>query len=215
MTAPPKRPPLSSAFRFALDGLLRTLVEERNMKIHWVCALAVVMVGMALPLAIAPRVALLFGLLLVLVLEVLNAALEGVVDLATGAWSYPAKVAKDAAAGAVLVMAGGSAVVLTDVLVHAWSVVEANPDAVLWTVGFGVPCLLGLALTVGLPHRLKMQWATTAGLSLAFFVPLAWCSEDPVFAGLGSVLILLAFVARAREPALTSRAPPPRGLPAR
>lgn len=206
MSPPKSNPSLASAFAFAFDGLLRTLLEERNMRIHWVCALAVSMVGMALPLPSGARVALLFGLLLVLVLEVLNAALEGVVDMATEAWSYPAKVAKDAAAGAVLVMAAGSVLVMADVLFHAWPVVEAHPEAVQRTLLLGLPGLGLLSAGLVLP-RLRFSVAALGG-SGACFAPLALQSEDPVFAVLGASLIVLAGVARTRAPTLLSRAAP-------
>ena len=54
---------------------------------------------------------LLFGIVLVLVLEMINTAFETIVDLLSPVWRQKAKVAKDVAAAAVLVIALGAAVI--------------------------------------------------------------------------------------------------------
>jgi diacylglycerol kinase len=178
------------------------------MKIHWVSAVAVMLVGMALPLPASARAVLLFAVILVLAAEVLNAAIEGLVDLATASWAFSAKRAKDAAAGVVLLLALGSVVLLADVLVHAWAVVEASGPAVRRTLLFGLPHLAALSALLAAPRRL-LWLGPAAGLTFAFFVPLAAASEDPVFTLAALALSAGGGVARLREARLLDTKPRP------
>lgn len=192
---------LTASFKYAINGVLRTLCTQRNMKIHWVSGTAVMLVGMALELDVAARAAVLFCVFLVVAMEVLNTALESFVDLHVKQYAHHAMVAKDAAAAAVLVLAVCSLMVFADVLFHQWSVVEASGESVWRTVTFGVPLLAMLGLTLNVPYRptlLLLLGAATLGC-------LAWLSvhaEDIVFS-LGALLfVVAASIARLREPGL-------------
>jgi len=186
---------------YAGDGVLRTLCSQRNMKVHWVSGLAVMLVGMALPLDIAARATMMFCVFMVLAMEVLNTALEAFVDLHIKAYARSALVAKDAAAAAVLIFAVGAVVVFTDVLVHRWDIVEANTQAVWRTVAAGVPMLIVVGLMLSGPRNLAailVLGVVGAGL----FAYLASFSQDRVFS-LGALTFLFCAVfARVREPAL-------------
>jgi diacylglycerol kinase len=100
-----------ATFRCAADGVLDAIVSERNMKVHVVAALAVALWGSEVPLALPSQLALLLCVALVLAGEVLNTALEALVDLHTRERREEARRVKDAAAGAVLVLALGAACV--------------------------------------------------------------------------------------------------------
>lgn len=205
MTVSRPRPPLTQAFAFAYEGILRTLAGERNMKIHWVSGTAVMLVGMALPFPPSARAALLFAVLLVIATEVLNAALEGIVDLATQEWMYSAKLAKDAAAGTVLVVAVGAIILLTDILWNQWRLVELNSVPVLRTVLFGVPLLVGLACGLTAAARLA---AVGFGVACLTWAVLARHTADPVFAAVALGLIIVAADARRRRSRLLDDRPP-------
>ena len=93
---------------FAWAGLLQTYRVQANFRIEvWAGVLALGLAG-ALRVPLAP---ILLACALVLGLELLNTALEAVVDLASPEWQPLAKVAKDAAAGAVLVARLGALLV--------------------------------------------------------------------------------------------------------
>jgi diacylglycerol kinase (ATP) len=82
-----------------------TGVEERNMKIHFGFTILVVLFGLLLKIS-ATEWCLCFVLFgLILGLELVNTAIEAVVDLVTEEYRPLAKRAKDAAAGAVLIAA--------------------------------------------------------------------------------------------------------------
>lgn len=94
------------SFRYALDGLRYTAITQRNMRIHFVVALAVLLVSLYLPVSKFEVLVLFVSIVLVLFAELLNTAIEAIVDLVTEEYHPLAKVAKDVAAGAVLLTAG-------------------------------------------------------------------------------------------------------------
>ena len=98
------RQPLAESFSHAFDGIMAG-VEERNMKIHFGFVLLVLIFGLLLQIS-ATEWCICFTLFgLVLSLELVNTAVEAVVDLVTEEYKPLAKTAKDAAAGAVLIAA--------------------------------------------------------------------------------------------------------------
>lgn len=100
-----------ASFRYALEGLKYTLVTQRNMRIHILAALGVLLFSLYLPLSKLEVLILFVCILLVLVAELFNTAVEAVIDLVTDDFHPLAKVAKDVAAGAVLLCAGMAVVV--------------------------------------------------------------------------------------------------------
>lgn len=152
LPAPPpfkaKRPPTFwSSVLYAWDGLIHTAVHQRNMRMHLIAAIMVGLVGSGIPLGLAEKVTMIFCVLLVLFAEVLNSALEHLVDLATEAMHENARHAKDAAAAGVLVLAIGSIVIFALVLVHNADAVAGNIPLVQKQVLVGVPItFLGGAL---------------------------------------------------------------------
>ena len=100
-----KKDPLYRSFGYAFQGIFTCVRKERNMKIHCVAAVLVVIAGVILKIsAIEWCICMvLFGL--VMALEHVNTAVEAVVDMVTEEYHPLAKVAKDTAAGAVLIAA--------------------------------------------------------------------------------------------------------------
>ncbi len=100
-----KEKPLFQSCLDAFHGILDTIKTERNMFIHFLIAILVVIAGIFYKISFFEWLIclLLFGS--VLALELVNTALENVVDLVTKEKKEEARLAKDAAAGAVLVMA--------------------------------------------------------------------------------------------------------------
>ena len=102
---------LGRAFACAGKGILATIVRERNMKIHCAAAVCAVALGMVLSLDAASWCAVIICIGAVMAAECANTAIEAVVDLASPEHHELAGLAKDAAAGAVLVLAFASVVV--------------------------------------------------------------------------------------------------------
>lgn len=95
---------LAESFRFAALGLLHTLRTQRNFRIHLVVGAAALGGGVALDLPASELAILSATIGLVLMAELLNTAIEEAVDLACPHFHPKARLAKDVAAGAVLVV---------------------------------------------------------------------------------------------------------------
>ena len=92
------------AFNAAIEGVIYTFKHERNMKIHYVIAVVVLLISLFLDLSRVEKMILLLSISLVIVSEMFNTAVEKTVDLVTSEYHELAKIAKDVAAGAVLVV---------------------------------------------------------------------------------------------------------------
>lgn len=98
-------------FDHAAEGVVRAVRTQRNMRFHALAAVAVVAASLLFRVSLVEFAVLFFAITLVLVVELVNTAVEALVDLASPNFHPLAKIAKDAAAGAVLVASIGAAVV--------------------------------------------------------------------------------------------------------
>ena len=96
---------LNYSFKYAFEGIITTIKEERNMFIHFLIAIIVVITGIYVRLSLNEWLICLLLFALVFSLELINTAIENTVDLVTTKKNKKAKLAKDAAAGAVLIAA--------------------------------------------------------------------------------------------------------------
>ncbi len=96
---------LSDSLEFAITGIFTAFKEERNMKKHAISAVLAVIAGLIFRVSAVEWLFLLNSIFLVITFEIINSAIENVVDLASNYhFSMLAKNAKDMAAGAVLVV---------------------------------------------------------------------------------------------------------------
>ncbi|HIV02502.1 MAG TPA: diacylglycerol kinase family protein [Candidatus Aphodoplasma excrementigallinarum] len=96
---------LLDSFRYAFRGLRYAVRTQRNMRIHISMAALVSLFGLFYQLAPVEWIALYMTITFVIVCELLNTAVENCVDTATEEYSKYAEIAKDVAAGAVVVAA--------------------------------------------------------------------------------------------------------------
>lgn len=106
---PVERSRFLRSFHHAFEGIIYATRTERNMRVHFLIAALVLVATLVLRLDRYYVVATITLIALVLSLELMNTAIESIVDLLTVAHHPLAKTAKDAAAGAVLVAAVGAA----------------------------------------------------------------------------------------------------------
>jgi diacylglycerol kinase (ATP) len=102
---------LLHSFNFAFQGLVYAVRFQRNMRIHLAIAVLVLIASVFLNLSRLEFAVVVFAIAFVIAMELLNSALEKVVDIATSQTDPRAKAAKDLAAGAVLVAAINAVVV--------------------------------------------------------------------------------------------------------
>jgi diacylglycerol kinase (ATP) len=96
---------LVTSFKHAFSGVWHVLRTQRNARIHLSVALVVVVLGLWLRLSRAEWAIIVLTIGLVLAAESFNTVAEAAVDLATAEYHPLAKIAKDVAAGAVLLLA--------------------------------------------------------------------------------------------------------------
>lgn len=97
--------PLIQSFGFAFQGIGAVIRKERNFKIHMTMAVMVVLAGIICRISVTEWCICLILFALVMSLEMVNTSIEAVVDLVTEERKPLAKLAKDTAAGAVLISA--------------------------------------------------------------------------------------------------------------
>lgn len=187
-----------ASFRYAWTGLVHTVVHQRNMRIHLLAAVLVGLVGSGIALGLAEKVTLIFCVLLIFFAEILNSALEHLVDLAVQQFDERARIAKDAAAAGVLVLALGTVVIFAAVLAHNWPTIARSGPQIARQVALGLP-LTGCVAVLVLPWRKPLAVDLLAfGAGAVLLGLLAMRSESLVFSALTAGLLGVAGAA-ARE----------------
>lgn len=99
------------SFKYAIEGICTGIKEEKNMKIHIFIMILVIICGIILQINKVEWLicVILFGF--VISLELVNTAIETTIDLITLEKNPKAKIAKDVAAGSVLIAAITSAII--------------------------------------------------------------------------------------------------------
>jgi diacylglycerol kinase (ATP) len=100
-----RRPSIIESFNFAIEGVIHVLRTQRNLRIHFAVAVIVLVLAVLVGVSKIELIALLIAIAFVLVAEMINTAIEGAIDAATTSFDPMAKLAKDIAAGAVLISA--------------------------------------------------------------------------------------------------------------
>ncbi len=99
------------SFTWAFEGIVYVLRTQRNMKIHFAVAFVVIIASLFFNLSRVELGVLLITISFVLITEMINTAVEAAIDTFGTAFDPAAKIAKDVAAGAVLIAALNALVV--------------------------------------------------------------------------------------------------------
>jgi len=94
---------LARSFKYAFIGILTAMRISRNIKVHILIGIFVVGLALHVQITTSEYLILLLIITQVIVLEMINTAIERTIDLLTGKEHVYAKIAKDVAAGAVLI----------------------------------------------------------------------------------------------------------------
>ena len=96
-------PSVVESFNYAFEGVIHVLRTQRNLRIHFLIAAIVLAAGVVVGVRRFELIALLLAIAFVLIAEMINTAIEHTIDVATTSFDPMAKLAKDIAAGAVLI----------------------------------------------------------------------------------------------------------------
>ena len=100
-----------NSFKYAFEGIITGIKTQRNMKIHIIMMGLVIIAGIIFKISKMEWIVCLILFGLVISLELINTAIETIVDMITKEKNPMAKIAKDVSAGSVLVSAIISAII--------------------------------------------------------------------------------------------------------
>jgi diacylglycerol kinase (ATP) len=192
---------LLQSFNFAFQGLVSAVRHQRNMRIHLLLALAVLIVSIFLNLSRLQLVVIFIAVAFVFITELINSAVETVVDMVTDEFDPRAKAAKDMAAGAVLVAAANALVVaylvladrLTHISLDLLTVIRRSP-AHLTMVALAVVILAVIALKASRGRGTPLSGGLPSGHAALAFA--GWTAVTFVVAGQsqGMLVVFIAFI---------------------
>ncbi len=99
------------SFRYAWEGIVFTFRHNQNIRIHLLVASIVIIMSILFHVTPFEKGILGIMILLVLCCEMINTAIEEMVNFVTSEHTREAKIAKDVAAGMVLLTSIGSVIV--------------------------------------------------------------------------------------------------------
>ena len=104
------------SFKYAFEGIHYAFRNDQNLLIHLLAAFLVINASIALRVTPSQMAILGLTMMMVITAEMINSAIEKMVDLITKEHRQEAKIAKDVAAGMVLVTAIAAVVIGTLIL---------------------------------------------------------------------------------------------------
>lgn len=99
------------SFKFAGNGIRLLIAHEHNAWIHCFAAVCVTIAGWSIGLSSIEWIAIVFAIAMVLAAEAVNSSIEALADLVSPGYNEAIKRTKDLAAGAVLILAIGAAII--------------------------------------------------------------------------------------------------------
>ncbi len=113
---------LANSFKYAFQGIITSFRKERNMKIHFLIMLLVIILGFLLKISELEWLMCIMWFAVVIGGELFNTSIETTVNIVMPYRNPKAKAAKDISAGAVLMLAIGSAV--TGIIIFIPKIIE-------------------------------------------------------------------------------------------
>lgn len=105
------------SFKDAFSGLQWVIVTQPNFRVHLVLSFIALAFGLMLKITSSEMAIIVFTILLGLTAEMINTSIESMTDLITTEYRQEAKIAKDVAAGMMLLTAIGAVVVAAFVFI--------------------------------------------------------------------------------------------------
>lgn len=91
------------SFNNAIEGLIFVFKTQRSMKVHFIFTFIIVITCLILKVSFVDFLFLVFAITFVLIAEMLNTALEMIMDMISESYHPLVRIAKDVSAGAVLI----------------------------------------------------------------------------------------------------------------
>lgn len=180
------------AWKNAINGIIYATTTQRNVKIQLIIAVLVVIISLFFDLNRAEFLCFMFTIILILFAEMCNTAIETVVDLYVDVYHPKAKIAKDVAAGGVVITAINALIVgyflffdkISDISINFIQNVVNSPIHLAFTsiviVVIAIVALIAMARTN--KHKILNQKFMPSGFTaLAFAInTIIWVMIDSV-----------------------------------
>ncbi len=197
---------LLESFNYAFEGILYAFKTQRNMKIHFAVAIIVLAMSLFFDLSRLEILLLFSTISMVIITEMINTSIETAIDLITDKYHVFAKIAKNVAAGAVLIAAINAVIVAYIIFFHRFNPltygvlrrVQQAPIHItfiaLLIVVFSVIFIKGLtgkgtALKGGMPSG-------HSAVAFSLFTAITFISENMLLATLSLMMALLVSQSR-------------------
>lgn len=192
---------LIKSFQYALNGLIHALTTQRNMRIHFTVALIVMLLSLTLGVSRWEALLLFVAIILVIITELFNTAIEAIVDLVTEQFHPLAKIAKDVAAGAVFLTSGlAIAIGMTVFFPYFYDPAQMAIIKRFYSPNVGAIFMLGLVLfttifmkAVAQHRKWRMNPSLTTSLAVSI-VLLVWVMTLHLVVSLLVTILCLLFV---------------------
>ncbi|MHB8840577.1 MAG: diacylglycerol kinase [Candidatus Aquicultor sp.] len=198
---------LLQSFNYAIDGLIYVVRTQRNMKIHFAVAAFALGLALFLKLESWAFIALIFASALVMVAELINTAIEATIDLVTTTYDPIAGLAKDVAAGAVLLASINAIIVAYFVFFsklnpYSLSLIQKVRQSPAHITVISLLLVLIIVVSakawIGGGSFLQGGWPSGhSAIAGVLFTAIAFISHSPIVSTLGLALALLVFHSRA------------------
>jgi diacylglycerol kinase (ATP) len=182
----------------AIEGIIFAVKTQRHMRYHLMAALMALIVGLFLNISRLELTLLCMAIILVLITEMLNTAIETTVDMIYKEFHPKAKIAKDIAAGVVLTASVGSLMLAylilypplkTTALSRSWHLTKA-PNDVIAFVSLAVVIILVIFLKAFFGKGEPLRGGMPSGHAAVSFS--VWI--DAIFLAGSLSIILLTFL---------------------
>ncbi|NLL31054.1 MAG: phosphatase PAP2 family protein [Clostridiales bacterium] len=194
------------SFNYAIEGIIETVRTQRNMRIHLLAALIILTACFFVDLSKVEFLILLITITLVLVGEIINTAIESTIDMSMNHYHPLAKIAKNAAAGAVLIAAINAVIVG---YIMFWDKITKISYSVIFKIKNSEPYTIFIALAIvtivtliikaifgeGTPLRGGMPSGHSA-LAFSLATAISLITEEPICIVLSYLMALITAQSR-------------------
>lgn len=198
---------MADSFNCAIEGFMYVLKTQRNMRVHFLLGIGVVLFGIWLNLTRVELLILTLTISFVIITEMVNTVVEYVIDLITNAYHPLARIVKDVSAGAVLIASFNALIVAyliftkefnQGTFINGLEKIRHSPahlTFIILIVTLFLVVTSKVLLGKGTPLRGGMPSGHSA-MAFAIWTIITYCFANPVLTGL--VLIMAIFVAQSR-----------------
>ncbi|GFP77034.1 diacylglycerol kinase [Clostridium fungisolvens] len=181
---------LVDSFNYAINGIIHSVRTQRNMRIHIAVALVVLTACFIYDIKKFEFLILAVTITMVIAAELMNTAIEHVVDMTTNYYHPLAKLAKNAAAGGVLVTAINAILVgyvifwdkLTNVTYHTIGMIRQSEPYTIFIV-LVIVCLMTIAAKAFFGEGTPLKGGMPSGhsaLAFSLATAIALITEEPL-----------------------------------